>query len=638
MEQCIMEPYDLYIKELKEKHNKNVCDFIENLTKESNVNIQENEQTIKSYNKTNKEIKKLQGKASRLKGLRTFIIVLLVIAPIVGGLMVYFNYEAKNMYFTIGICVLVAWLVILILSIVLIKKKINPKLRSYREQIEALSEEAQKLLNQAWAQMDPLNDLFDWNVSAKLVTKTVPIIKMDQYFDSEKYQFLNKKYGLMPNDDPSVSTYFVQSGAIKGNPFILCRDFKRIFVDHEYSNSITISWRERTVVNGKSRMVTRTQVLTASISKPKPKYYYETYLVYGNGAAPNLTFSRYPVVRLEDDEKDINKYVKKNLKKLDELEREAIEKGKSYTRLGNDEFEVLFDGTNRNDEIEYRLLFTPLAQKNILSVLKNDVPYGDDFAFIKDKELNYIKSKHAQEQDIYADPRYYMGYDYKEIKKKFIDYNNKYFESFYFDLVPLLSIPLYQQHKPKEYIYGEFDDYQAKLSPYEHEAIVNAFKSDLLAHPDSKTSAILKTRFVKNDKDMDEVVVTAHSFRTEQRVEYVSRLGGDGRLHTIPVYWDEYIPIEQDTKVVITPKTATHNQYSELVKTPEFVALMADISVNGGCLFERGLVASIISKELNEEQLAKFNNMFNNLSNNTSTSTSESKSVSESNSVTIEKE
>ena len=71
----------------------------------------------------------------------------------------------------------------------------------------------------------------------------------------------------------------------------------------------------------------------------------------------------------------------------------------NYQRFGNDEFEVLFGGTNRNNELEYRLLFTPLAQKNLLSIIKNPIPYGDDFSFIKDKMINVIRSNHSQTFD-----------------------------------------------------------------------------------------------------------------------------------------------------------------------------------------------------------------------------------------------
>ena len=40
--------------------------------------------------------------------------------------------------------------------------------------------------------------------------------------------------------------------------------------------------------------------------------------------------------------------------------------------------------------------------------------------------------------------------DFEKIQETFIEYNDYYFKSVFFDLAPLLSIPLYQQHKARE--------------------------------------------------------------------------------------------------------------------------------------------------------------------------------------------
>ncbi|HCZ24285.1 MAG TPA: hypothetical protein DHV05_05480, partial [Acholeplasmataceae bacterium] len=42
-----------------------------------------------------------------------------------------------------------------------------------------------------------------------------------------------------------------------------------------------------------------------------------------------------------------------------------------------------------------------------------------------------------------------------------------------------------------------------------------------------------------------------YGYRTEPRVDYVQKMGGDGRFHTIPVNWAEYIPLENESKVEI---------------------------------------------------------------------------------------
>jgi hypothetical protein len=54
---------------------------------------------------------------------------------------------------------------------------------------------------------------------------------------------------------------------------------------------------------------------------------------------------------------------------------------------------------------------------------------------------------------------------------------------------------------------------------------------------------MLKTRVIRADGKADKVEITAYSYRGEDRVDYVNRMGGDGRIHTIPVHWIEYIPL-----------------------------------------------------------------------------------------------
>ena len=39
--------------------------------------------------------------------------------------------------------------------------------------------------------------------------------------------------------------------------------------------------------------------------------------------------------------------------------------------MGHPEFEVLFGAQNRNNEVQFRLLFTPLARKQLLALMKD---------------------------------------------------------------------------------------------------------------------------------------------------------------------------------------------------------------------------------------------------------------------------
>ncbi len=44
--------------------------------------------------------------------------------------------------------------------------------------------------------------------------------------------------------------------------------------------------------------------------------------------------------------------------------------------------------------------------------------------------------------------------------------------------------------------------------------------------------------------------VTANGFRGVSRTDHVEVYGGDGRWHSVPVEWVEYLPVSQDSTVM----------------------------------------------------------------------------------------
>lgn len=146
-------------------------------------------------------------------------------------------------------------------------------------------------------------------------------------------------------------------------------------------------------------------------------------------------------------------------------------------------------------------------------------------------------------------PTYFHGYDIDQIKTNFINYNNQFFRYIYFTFAPILAIPLYQQQVPQEYIYKDL--YDSYVSFYEHERVVNMMNINDFKHPLSVTRNILKTSTVRSKDNCDTIKVTAYGYRSEERVDYVTKFGGDGRSHTIPVHWTEYLPVEKETVVAV---------------------------------------------------------------------------------------
>ena len=65
-------------------------------------------------------------------------------------------------------------------------------------------------------------------------------------------------------------------------------------------------------------------------------------------------------------------------------------------------------------------------------------------------------------------------------------------EALYFDLAPLLCIPLYQQYKPVEYIYD--DIFHSNYNAFESETIANTMDGNIFKPEDAITEQILKAR------------------------------------------------------------------------------------------------------------------------------------------------
>jgi len=54
----------------------------------------------------------------------------------------------------------------------------------------------------------------------------------------------------------------------------------------------------------------------------------------------------------------------------------------------------------------------------------------------------------------------------------------------------------------------------------------------------------LKSSFVGSKNDIDEICISAYSYDIIPRVDFIPVYGGDGRWHSVPVPWDDYIPLE----------------------------------------------------------------------------------------------
>ena len=598
MDDSILEPIKMYKGGLDLTHHENSAKYLDELVEKSGLNLEEHRKSVVEYKEAEKKVKEIDKKlkkAKTVKGLVVFVILVTFFVALASLYSVFGEGQApltgdKTVTMLLGFGCLAINIGLAVLTAV----KINKWIKGIDEILKKLKAEAERLLNICWKQMNPLNNLFDWGMSQEIVMRTTPLIKLDKWLDSAKINYIREKYGFTGTWSDTNSTTMIQSGSIIGNPFLLVRKRNQRWVNHTYTGTLTVHWTtyERDS-NGNVRTVNHSQTLVAHAVHPKPDYYSTTRLYYFNEAAPDLSFSRTESGCSGKSQKEIDKIVRKGEKELDKKAREAIKKGKTFTKMTNSEFEVLFGADDRDNEVQFRLLFTPLAQVNMVKLLKDSEPFGDDFHFTKDKCVNTIASDHSQNFNYKKNPKDYHYWDFDETKKRFMEYNDDYFKYLFFDFAPLLSIPLYQQHQTEEAIYGDPFNYGSYYSTYEHECVANECDINVLQHEESITESILKTTIVKKGNKGDTFKVTANGFAGIERVDYIPTRCNDGNIYDVPVHWIEYIHVEKDTIMEMKAYGKAMNEFNYEHGCGSFNNFISNNTLDESIYYKRGILSFI---------------------------------------------
>ena len=575
----IHEPLEAYRDELKEAFRKNTEEAFGKMADRSGVDAEANRETCAKIYATSRRIDSHSSKLAWMK-------ILMWSATAAGAALALFPaYQEKfcaglpvldgsYRYLIVG-CAIALGIALILLSLLFVRKKIE----GIQEELDGLNLQLKTLMAEAKAQMAPLNSLFSWDIPVKLIEKTVPYIHFDPYFNAARLTELQNEFGYTGFLNKDASVIFAHSGEVKGNPFVIASVKKFHMGTEVYTGYKTIYWTEyETDENGHRQRVERSETLSASVVKPCPRYEMRSFLLYANEAAPNLSFSRKPEGLAGDSAfSGFRKWRKR--RKLERFSRDLTDES-DYTMMANREFEVMFNSSDRDNEVEYRLLFTPLAQNAILKLLKdNEVGYGDDFSVVKSKMINVVFPEHLEGFNLDTDPERFQGWNFDAMKANFLHFNEEYFKEIYFAFAPLLSIPLYQQTRTRKAIYGE--KLLNSSSFWEWESLANFEGEDRFAAPDSLTDNILKTKLLcETEGGEKKIRVTAYGFSGTDCVDSEEVFGGDGRFHTVYIDWVRYDPVSHDTDISIQEKPETDK---EIIRENEYATdrLRRKILING---------------------------------------------------------
>lgn len=519
----IYNPLEEFDKTLKNVHLEKTKAYFDELVRKSGVNAEENRATVKEHDALKNALSKLKKKYHLWRFLRVLACITLVLIP-------------------------------------LVVIKITPKIKALKEEIAQADKKMDDLFDLAQRQMAPLNNAFTERDALNLIESTIPQLSFSPCFSVEQEANMTINYDFDARAGAQQSTLDVLAGQYNENPFVFESKLTCTMGVQIYHGYKTISWTETYVdSDGKRQTRVRTQTLHASVTKPKPFYSTQVLLQYCCQGGPDLAFTRDATNLDEKSDAAIERYVKRGAKKLKRKTDKSVKDNKDFVSMSNTDFEVLFDALDRTDEVQFRTLFTPLAQTNMVDLIRSKTGYGDDFHFIKRKRTNTIRSEHSQNRPITLSPAAYCSYSFDSIQESFISKNAEYFKAVYFDFAPLWAIPLYQE-KPVQSL-QPIPDYPQKYSCKECEALSNRIGAEHVVHPLSKTQAILKSSFVQTRNDVDEICISAYSYDAVPRVAIIPVLGGDGHMHNVAVPWDEYVPLQENKHFFVGASALAENRH-----------------------------------------------------------------------------
>ena len=532
------EPLNDYTSFFRDQHARNVSEYFEDLVRESGVDEAENIKTVA-------ELRELEASKHKQGNTRGWLRAARIASIVGAAIAAWVAIGQGGAYYTFLIAT--AGLLVLIFA------KINPAVKALNERLTSLEKAIEEKTTEAWTQMAPLNRLYSWNAARVLFQKTFPEVQLDEYFAKHRLTDLLDTYGLSPHVNDGRSILLSQSGALSENPFVIARYLQHWMGTKTYYGTLYITWTEQVRDSqGNWQTVYRSQTLTASVTKPFPEYVNGTAVIYGHEAAPSLSFSRAPsnLSGLEDGM--INNWRKGNaIKKVEKKARKDLKTGNGdLTLMSNHEFEALFNAINRDNETEFRLLFTPLGQQEMVNLLNDThAGYGDDFSFTKQGGINIVEPRHLGDTRFDADPRLFMSLELAQARTFFNQFHNDFFRSLYFGLAPLLAVPVYREKRSGAITAPPTHTHESSF--WEHEVMANFIGDQAFKHPESITQNLLKVTGNSGDGSTNTVSITAYGYAGYQRVDEIPMLGGDGNWHLVPVPWVEYIAVDNTSSMLV---------------------------------------------------------------------------------------
>ncbi|ADE19468.1 MAG1210 family protein [Mycoplasma crocodyli] len=556
----------------QQEHEENTINYFCDLVEKSKIDISENIKTNVEIRKLEKSLVSKTKSTKTNKKMKKVLIVLGVILFLLGWYFLIGPFVlsgAKDYTTTKKIILSLSGGLMLIISILMILYvfKINKKILAnnlMNSKSDAKLEELKELVKK---QLEPLNGLYSYGTLNQIVSKTIPDFEFNDFLNAEwLHNFLNTYNFEIIDFGKNGSYKSLISGELYGNKFLLADMIKLEIETKKYFGNLEVAYSEKSKkINGDTVIKTVKQNLEASVVKSYPNFYQSPFLLYGNQLLPNLDFSRDPSELNSKKPDEVDKFIQKKAKEFEKLDRNSTKQGGQFSLMSNLDFEVLFNCTDRNNEKDFRMLFTPSTQKELTDIFRDrDTSFGDVYTWVKNSNMNILMSSCLEDlkfedyidettvecnSKLYYSPDEFYNTNINIARQKFIDANVFYFKKLYYIFAPILATHEFHNSKPKETT-KKYNG-EANFATIQHEEFANELlknEIDAVSHNESLIDDIMKTKLVTKHGLVDEVEATAYGFNAVEKVDYIDVKAGNGKYYPVPVTWYDYVPVKKTSR------------------------------------------------------------------------------------------
>ena len=556
-------------------------EVLQELVNKSCIDIKRNQELVSFYNRKVEEADQLRRKISILETRKIDLTIIMIAIPIIGIALCCISISAlpdsaQIRFDQIMIHVLMILLGLLLCPIAVfpynaIRYKISPLLIETEIQ---LSDAERRVCEAEEACLDnirPYIKLIGDHITAEIISRTIDNLKIDRYLDQAQAKLIEDYVPDFFATDQNQSVLSILSGSSCSNPFIIIQQRIHHMVTRSYSGSrrVAVEYWER---DDKGKMVRKyeSEWLSASIEKPAPDYKVTRYLSFFSPEASDLSFTHKAELGIIDNPRMLKAGIEERLKRFEkesekQLRRNTSSDANVITMMADQTFEAMFFAIDRTNDLEFRKLFTPKAQENMVSLM---LEFGDYFNLEKSNRITKIEQETDNPWNMDTIIGNYRFFDYNEIVKQIKEHNLSYFENFYRMLAPILCIPLYSTDSIEDGRLACCTEEDSIPSKYMAEVLANSIGAKALLGEDKDIITTVSDEYVEDLFTVYHLDVFYYDEHKE--TETVRVRASDRSYHDVDIDWINYIPRHKCLDLKVCSSEMAEGDYYVLSQTEEF--------------------------------------------------------------------